>query len=65
VTAAAPPIVGTALPLEYVAYEAYLAHQKRCGTCRTSLFVCSEGAELWEAFKVAVPPARVRSWATV
>lgn len=54
--------VGTALPPEFVAYIAYLDHQGLCAKCRTSLFICPKAEELWAAFKVALPPARVPSW---
>lgn len=53
---AQPPLrVGSALHPMYAAYDAYLGHQKQCAHCRTSLFVCPAGAELWEAFKAVLP----------
>jgi CO dehydrogenase/acetyl-CoA synthase alpha subunit len=64
----APVVAAAALrgravvPPEHVAYEVYLDHQKQCSQCGTSLFVCPAGVDLWEAFKAAIPPARVPAW---
>lgn len=62
---AGAPLRGRAVaPPEHVAYEAYLEHRRVCAQCGRSLFLCGEGDRLWVAFKVAIPPARVRSWLT-
>lgn len=54
-TVSAPPTASATLPAEHIAYDEYLDHQKQCRQCRTSLFVCPTGAELWDAFKAVLP----------
>lgn len=35
------------------AYRTYLDHRPTCEQCRTSLFICTEGQRLWDAYKEA------------
>lgn len=35
------------------AYRAYLDHRPGCVQCRTSPFICSTAADLWDAFRAA------------